>query len=113
MWTTHRSTSSGCVGMVTTPSASEIAPTYTWSRRGQRAGRMYTGSSRLDALKRNSGKTDGLDSMERLERFYKIDQLLKDSKVVPFARLQEGLGVSRATLKRDLLYMRDRFNAPI
>ena len=27
--------------------------------------------------------------MERLERFYKIDQLLKDSKVVPFARLKE------------------------
>src|SRR5438876_12184754 len=51
--------------------------------------------------------------MDRTERFYKIDQLLKDSKVVSFARLQEWLGVSRATLKRDLVYMRDRFNAPI
>ena len=51
--------------------------------------------------------------MDRTERFYKIDQLLKDSKVVTFARFQEALGVSRATLKRDLLYMRDRFNAPI
>src|SRR5207237_10771635 len=51
--------------------------------------------------------------MDRTERFYKIDQLLKDSKVVPFARLKDALGVSQATLKRDLLYMRDRFNAPI
>src|SRR5438045_5691884 len=38
---------------------------------------------------------------------------LKDSKVVSFARLRDSLGVSRATLKRDLVYMRDRFNAPI
>src|SRR5205814_1704859 len=51
--------------------------------------------------------------MDRTERFYKIDQLLKDSKVVSFARLRDSLGVSRATLKRDLVYMRDRFNAPI
>ena len=51
--------------------------------------------------------------MDRTERFYKIDQLLKDSKVVTFARFQDVLGVSRATLKRDLVYMRDRFNAPI
>jgi predicted DNA-binding transcriptional regulator YafY len=51
--------------------------------------------------------------MERLERFYKIDQLLKDQKAVPFARLRASLGVSAATLKRDLEYMRERFNAPI
>jgi predicted DNA-binding transcriptional regulator YafY len=51
--------------------------------------------------------------VDRTERFYKIDQLLKDSKVVAFARFQGALGVSRATLKRDLVYMRDRFNAPI
>src|SRR6516225_4788936 len=51
--------------------------------------------------------------MDRTERFYKIDQLLKDSKVVTFARFRDALGVSRATVKRDLLYMRDRFNAPI
>jgi len=51
--------------------------------------------------------------MERLERFYKIDRLLKDRKLVPFAELQEALEVSRATLKRDLEYMRERFNAPI
>ncbi|MBS0367521.1 MAG: YafY family transcriptional regulator [Proteobacteria bacterium] len=51
--------------------------------------------------------------MERLERFYKIDQLLKASKPVSFHRLEDILGVSRATLKRDMDYMRDRFNAPI
>ena len=51
--------------------------------------------------------------MERLERFYKIDQLLKDRKLVSFATLMEALGVSRASLKRDLEYMRERFNAPI
>ncbi len=51
--------------------------------------------------------------MERLERFYKIDRLLKDRKVVPFASLRASLGVSAATLKRDLEYMRERFNAPI
>src|SRR5690242_8236729 len=51
--------------------------------------------------------------MDRLERFYKIDQLLNDRKTVSFAQLQEALGTSRAGLKRDLAYMRDRFNAPI
>ena len=51
--------------------------------------------------------------MERLERFYKIDQLLKDRKAVSFATLMEKLGISRASVKRDLEFMRERFNAPI
>jgi predicted DNA-binding transcriptional regulator YafY len=51
--------------------------------------------------------------MERLERFYKIDQLLKDRKVVSFATFKEVLGMSPASVKRDLEYMRSRFNAPI
>lgn len=51
--------------------------------------------------------------MDRTERFYKIDQLLAESRVVPFATMQSALEVSRATLKRDLLYLRDRLNAPI
>ena len=51
--------------------------------------------------------------MERLERFYKIDQLLKEGRSITFQRLEEIVGVSRATLKRDLAYMKDRFNAPI
>jgi len=51
--------------------------------------------------------------MNRTERIYKIDQLLGSGRCVSFARLMESLGVSRAQLKRDLSYMRDRFNAPI
>lgn len=51
--------------------------------------------------------------MERLERFYKIDGLLKARRSVSRAELIEALEVSPATLKRDLEFMRDRFNAPI
>ena len=51
--------------------------------------------------------------MERMERFYKIDHLLKDRKLVSFAAFKDVLCISRATLRRDLAYMRDRFNAPI
>ena len=51
--------------------------------------------------------------MDRTERFYKIDQLLGEHRVVPFSALEEKLGVSRATIKRDLEYMRNRLNAPI
>src|SRR5438876_3373573 len=51
--------------------------------------------------------------MDRLERFYKIDQLLKERKLVPFSALQEALGTSRAGVKRDLAYVRDRFNAQL
>ena len=51
--------------------------------------------------------------MDRLERFYKIDQLLKERKLVSFALFKSQLGMSPASVKRDLAYMRDRFNAPI
>jgi predicted DNA-binding transcriptional regulator YafY len=51
--------------------------------------------------------------MDRSERFYKIDTLLRGAQGVSFAKLMEALGVSRAQLKRDLDYMRTRFNAPI
>ena len=51
--------------------------------------------------------------MERTERFYKIDQLLNDRRTTSMETLIEELGVSRATVKRDLEYMRDRLNAPI
>ncbi|WP_232415669.1 helix-turn-helix transcriptional regulator [Methyloversatilis universalis] len=48
-----------------------------------------------------------------MERIYCIDQLLAGRKAVPRAELQEKLGVSWATLKRDLAYMKDRLHAPI
>ena len=51
--------------------------------------------------------------MDRTERFYKIDQLLQGGRSIAFVKLMEGLGISRAQLKRDLAYMRDRLNAPI
>jgi predicted DNA-binding transcriptional regulator YafY len=51
--------------------------------------------------------------MDRTERFYKIDQLLNSRRAVPMDMLMEQLGTSKATVKRDLEYMRDRLNAPI
>ena len=51
--------------------------------------------------------------MDRTERFYKIELLLKSRGCVSFAALQDELDVSPATLKRDLQYLRDRMSAPI
>jgi predicted DNA-binding transcriptional regulator YafY len=51
--------------------------------------------------------------MDRLERFYKIDQLLQERTVVSRSAFLDALEVSPATFKRDLEYMRDRFNAPV
>jgi predicted DNA-binding transcriptional regulator YafY len=55
----------------------------------------------------------GKEAVDRTERFYKIDQMISDRKVVSFDALREALEVSPATLKRDLQYLRDRLNAPI
>ena len=51
--------------------------------------------------------------MNPLERFYRIDQLLDEHACLPLGALCSALEVSRATLKRDLAYMRDRMHAPI
>lgn len=51
--------------------------------------------------------------MDRTERFHIIDMLLTNHGVVSFKTLQARLEVSRATLKRDLEYLRNRLNAPI
>ena len=51
--------------------------------------------------------------MDRTERFYKINQLLENQRRVSFSQMQEACEVSRATLQRDLEYMRTRLNAPI
>jgi predicted DNA-binding transcriptional regulator YafY len=51
--------------------------------------------------------------MDRTERFYKIELLIRSRGSVSFAELMEELGVSRATLKRDLEYLRERLDAPI
>ena len=51
--------------------------------------------------------------MDRSERFYKIDRLLRERKFVSFATFRDELGMSRASVKRDLAYMRNHLHAPI
>jgi len=51
--------------------------------------------------------------MDRTERFYKIEMLIRHRECVSFAALLEALEVSPATLKRDLQYLRERMDAPI
>ena len=51
--------------------------------------------------------------MDRSERFYLIDRLLNERKLVTRREFLDALEVSPATFKRDLEYMRERFNAPI
>lgn len=51
--------------------------------------------------------------MDRTERFYRIADLLRQRKSVTIEEFLEDLGVSRATFKRDLEYLRDRMGAPI
>ena len=51
--------------------------------------------------------------MERGERFYRIHRALKSGKCLPLSHFTEDLGVSRATFKRDIEYLRDRYGAPL
>ena len=51
--------------------------------------------------------------MDRTERFYKIELLIRTRGSVSFADLLAETGVSPATLKRDLEYLRGRMDAPI
>jgi predicted DNA-binding transcriptional regulator YafY len=51
--------------------------------------------------------------MDRLDRFYRIQQLLKARRFVRTQDFLDELEISRATFKRDLEYLRDRFHAPI
>ena len=51
--------------------------------------------------------------MDRTERFYKIQELLKRQRGVTMRELQDTLDVSRSTLCRDLDYLRDRLGVPI
>jgi predicted DNA-binding transcriptional regulator YafY len=48
-----------------------------------------------------------------LDRIYQIERLLRTHRVVSMNEIQRQLGVSRATAKRDLEYLRDRLNAPV
>jgi predicted DNA-binding transcriptional regulator YafY len=51
--------------------------------------------------------------MDRTERFYRIELLIRNRGCVSFDALQAELEVSRPTLHRDLAYLRDRMDAPI
>jgi predicted DNA-binding transcriptional regulator YafY len=51
--------------------------------------------------------------MDRTERFYKIEMLIRSRGSVRFDTLLDELEVSPATLKRDLAYLRERLGAPI
>lgn len=51
--------------------------------------------------------------MNRTERFYLIDKMLSERRFVSRQELIDELSISWATLKRDLAYLKDRFNAPI
>lgn len=51
--------------------------------------------------------------MSQMERIYFIHRTLESGRPVSMARLMEKLEVSKATIKRDLEYMRNRLDAPI
>jgi predicted DNA-binding transcriptional regulator YafY len=51
--------------------------------------------------------------MDRTERFYKIQGLLKSRRLVRTQEFLDELEISRATFKRDLEYLKERMHAPI
>src|SRR5574337_1241512 len=51
--------------------------------------------------------------MKPTERIYKIEDLLNEHGFLSFQAIQHALEVSRATLKRDLAELRDRYHMPI
>ena len=48
-----------------------------------------------------------------MERVYEIDRLLRNRRTVTIRRLIDVLRVSRATVVRDIAYLRDRLQAPV
>lgn len=55
----------------------------------------------------------GTSGVDRSERFYKIQDMLRARGVVPLSEFIRVLGVSTATVKRDLEQLRDRFGFAI
>ena len=51
--------------------------------------------------------------MNKTERIFKIEQMIAARQVVTFKAMLDELEVSRATLKRDLEYLRSRMKTPI
>jgi predicted DNA-binding transcriptional regulator YafY len=51
--------------------------------------------------------------LDRTERFYRIERLLRERDSISLAEMMSRLGVSRPTVIRDLAYLRDRMGVPI
>lgn len=51
--------------------------------------------------------------MSQFERIYTINRLLGGKRAVPLSKFLETLEVSKATVKRDIEYLRDRLGAPL
>jgi len=51
--------------------------------------------------------------LDRTERFYTIDRMMRARQGTTLREMMEEMEVSRATIRRDLEYMRDRLAAPI
>lgn len=51
--------------------------------------------------------------MDRTERLFTIDRLLRQRRSVPLQAFIDEFEIGRATAKRDIEYMRDRMGAPI
>lgn len=51
--------------------------------------------------------------MRKADRIYKLENLLKNRKFIPRKELESVLEVSRATLTRDIEFLRSQLNAPL
>ena len=98
------------IDMIVTRAVINVKRDYAWL-----SSRLHESSAALaHGVSYHSGIIPGMNlTMDRTERFYKIDQLLQNRPTVPIREFLDALGVSLATFKRDLEYMRDRLNAPI
>jgi hypothetical protein len=56
---------------------------------------------------------EGDTAVAQTERLYKLKSIFDNRRAVSAASLRSELGVSRATLNRDLAHLRDRMNAPV
>src|SRR6476660_1333399 len=95
------------------PSSEPLDSQRLRGNRSSRSLRQERDGGRLAVCVPRAASRPSPSPMNRLERFYKIDQLLQERTVVPRDAFLEELEVSLATFKRDLEYMRDRFNAPV
>ncbi|HSW04754.1 helix-turn-helix domain-containing protein [Aquabacterium sp.] len=51
--------------------------------------------------------------MSQFERLSRLKALLSTGRAVASVKLQQTLGISPATLKRNIAHLRDRMNAPL